>query len=43
MVNEIDTNNLEKNHKNQKGSLKKKNSKSDYHKKVLKKITIKMA
>nr|WP_311136999.1 hypothetical protein [Clostridium botulinum] len=43
MVNEIDTNNLEKNHKNQKGSLKKKNSKSDYHKKTLKKITIKMA
>lgn len=42
MVNEIDTNNLEKNHKNQKGSLKKKNSKSDYHKKALKKITIKM-
>lgn len=37
MVNEIDTNNLEKNHKNQKGSLKKKNSKSDYHKKSIEK------
>ncbi|MCS4460093.1 hypothetical protein JTS90_01590 [Clostridium botulinum] len=36
-INEIDTNNLEKNHKNQKGSLKKKNSKSDYHKKNIEK------
>ncbi|NFE20453.1 hypothetical protein FDF42_13795 [Clostridium botulinum] len=37
MVNEIDTNNLEKNQKNHKGSLKKKHSKSDYHKKNIEK------
>ncbi|MFV3011449.1 hypothetical protein ACLD43_07440 [Clostridium botulinum] len=37
MVNEIDTNKLEKNYKDQRGSLKEKNSESDYHKKNIEK------